>query len=1828
MDEQISFGISGTVNVDGKKSIDDVSKSIETSITKLEKMEKTAKSVTEALAKMFKGVSTQNLNSKEQTEINNFAQRYRRREYENSYSQYRQRQNQSFGFTPITDQVSQRRFSPMYDENYALHQRNQMSALSLVRSGTKNVSRVNASYFAVEDRLAKKTQDIIKDLSKQTEELIFENKAGISRAELSKIGKEFDDYEKKLSAMVSEHDKSFLEARIKGTDTLYQKNAKQSYYQNQHQQRYDKWRQRQESIHGSQWYTTETGFTMGPNNAPYGEGQQIAERIHQAQKERAEAEQRIAEQAREHLRQTTEQSRLLLTADAGIKKLKDENLNSEEDIVHEKEQQVEAEKKNTAKSKQMTEYQSNKIRVEDEHNKIRADRAATEAAAEARKKARDNSGYNEYRNAHPELFAVGALYHSKRYQTGHAFQSLGGVASTLGSGGRAVGLALDSLGAFFKAVPLGIATTVSNLAKGVTELGKAAVQAYAEIESIKTQLGVVFSNQTQADAMFGQISQYAVKSPFGVQQTSELAVLLKQSGVYASDLMNTLKMLGDTAGGNMEKMKRIANNYAQIVSIGKASMLDMRQFAYAGIPIFEAVSKELGVSQQELRKLISDGKVTADIVEKVFKDLTGINGIFENATEKGAQTLKARLQNLSDAKQLALGALGERAVNAGTQYGNDGFMLKFVSTAESFFNWMKEHNDIRNIERDVNTIATSDKRITDLQAMLQYAKDTGDENAVKMIEAAIKAQRTLFDPDKIRSILSESYDQKTSNLTQLQSQYGFMTEEEARAAKAQYELRKIEAINSQPAFASQEEIDRIDTQIAMWQKLSDDMDSYIAAIQKATTVTEEETKAHREVVLINKQQSAFDQAQKEAGKEGSYSAAFDKLYSLETQSEEYKKKKQDEEIKFLKDAQEALRKLADFVDEQGNLDMTKLGYGEFSALYNDKHAFDPSKKLTITEGKSEAQMTSDRAILEKQWNDMSDKIAKELSEKGQDLAVNRMGVARRMYSMEGGDNKTYFANFDLLLNHQLSILEELAKENAGTDDEKYYQDMYNNLLASTFQLGVNKKGLNANPDDLLQGAKNDFIPLWKRILAQYTGLSTLEMTSTADTMKRYHEDMAVRNMTSNVMAATMKSMSVDTAMRLVSAGGAKQLKEDSAGTLQVDWQQTQENIKKFSLALSASTEVVSAYKKSLEDELEVYQQLIVAGYTQGENQNGGESQFISVKKLAQYAQSNEQLVNAFGDTLETASGKKYSVDDLRFTQEGIFDKFGNKIDDQVKVTSNLSRFIESILPKMYDDLHEANVSELNNSTIKQLFDNISSTTLLSKYISSGKALESAQFINANPEYARSYIDTALSKVKIGNPFLQGMGNTDILLKAYDYNNGKYEDNKKKVEQLTANGQKKEAKKLADENQKLLASSIALDEIFKWLGKDIESLTGSDAYKNLFELNKTKEKTDTVNAEILALTALSNNLKSGNQAVTAEGNVITSATALKPEDYRGTRGTRNRILKYGFGLSRDYDLDDLYIQAAKTENLAGQEKNQFGINADKFKGLENEDEILKALSAREKAWIRITKAQEDSLQVLNEYSNEMLHTFAEVGKGTWEKPFEKMGENLVLGKEASEGMDDVFKNLTAELLTASGQAMVKAGWELVARGAADRNYAMIAGGLALAGAGAFTAGMGNAVTQEDKETKEAEDKARRLEALRNNLADLLKQAREDAIYYENTLRHKKALSANDSFTTRSVHDAIITPRGDVVTTDPKDYLIATKTPKTLVGGGAPTINFNVIDKSTGIRVTQQKSTYNQETNSIDFEAIIESKVTEVIASSKGDDAFNAREARLRGRSVIA
>ena len=1470
--------------------------------------------------------------------------------------------------------------------------------------------------------------------------------------------------------------------------------------------------------------------------------------------------------------------------------------------------------------------------------------------------------FRAYREKHPEYFITGGQNASPRVQTSRALGEIGNKVGSLGAGGRVAGDLMSIAGSMLKAPAVGFATALAKGAEAVIDFSKAAVQAYSEIQSIKTQLGVVFSNETQANAMFGEISQYAVKSPFGVQQTSELAVLLKQSGVYASDLMNTLRMIGDTAGGNMEKMKRIANNYAQIVSIGKASMLDMRQFAYAGIPIFEAISKELGVSQQELRKLISDGKVTSDIVEKVFKDLTGVNGIFENATAKGAKTLKARLQNLADAKQLAMANAGQYIAGIGTQYGNDSILNKFVDMAEGFFSWMEEKFNLTNIEKDVNTIAQSNKRIDALEKLLEQAESMGDKDLVNIIKSELDYQKSLYDVDKIRAIYAESYDIKNSKLQDYGRQFGTMRESDvaARLSDTRREYVNLSnRLNEEIAGRSQgfgsamtdEELEKMKAQILVYGELIESLESFKKAIDESKKTTEEEIKANRERNLLNAQQSAFDSAKKVVDQKTSFTSSFDQLYSMWTSSDEYKKQQEEEQRKTLEEAQKLLKELDNFVDDLGNVDLPALvqqmGFGNYNEFINKTGALDPSRKLNVVEGKSDLQMTQDRKLLLNQWLAVSGKIENELGRKGQWEAINQFGRSSAASQLnDAKTNKQFFDNFSKILTNQLDILKSLAVSSKTDTDKQYYAELYNSLLGSTYEFNVNTKGKDAKIETAARGAVQEFISLWKRILASSTGLSTQGMTGTKQTIENYRDDMAIRNMTSGVLTAALKTMGIDSAMGLVkTSGNALKLKGDTGYTYQVDWKETKKALHDFATQLSASTEVISAYKKGLEDELNAYQELIAAGYTQSESQDLNQQKFVSSKTYEKLADSGSQLVNAFGEVLETAEGLQvsYNTKTNKWT-----DSNGNEVQvEQLKMTGKLFELIKEEMPRLRQELHEANVAEAKNKVLNGMSNSVFDTRILKQFIQTQTYDDKLSFLMENSEYYKTVLTSGLEELKtirkedktLKYSSLKDKTVDDILIQSSLYQSKGFEELLKRQKELDEKAfdpetelstgalsreEEKEYNEITSKINVIKQSYEAVNEALESAVEDSASLLKSDEYKSLLQLKQDAQK-DKIRTN--ALMNITNFAQYGNSNPNARN--------LSPEHYEGWRGAKARFLKYGYGASRDYDMEDLYIQAAKQRNLAGQNKNQFGIDTDKFLdadgnlkaeflGEEGEKNLLNALTEADKEIIKMNQSLMDTSDIFVQLGNDITKAFTDLGKGVWEKPFEKLGENLMLSKEASEGLDDIFKSLTASLLNAAGEAMVKAGWDLVSRGALDGNYAMIAGGLALAAAGGFVSGIGSGMTQK----KDDQDDSDKLNKLKDDLLALLRQAREDSIYYENTLRHKRAISSNDSLNVKNVHDAIITPRGDVVNTDPKDYLIATKTPKTLVGGGSPTINFNVIDKSTGIVVTQQKSTYDSETNTIDFEAIIESKVQEVIATTKGDDAFAAREMRINGRQVIA
>lgn len=1387
-------------------------------------------------------------------------------------------------------------------------------------------------------------------------------------------------------------------------------------------------------------------------------------------------------------------------------------------------------------------------------SKTRARNAKTNAqvAQNTKKRTELNEEWLKYRAAHPELFTR---------QQGQASYELGNFLLTGGNhvlksgllGGSVLGSGMEIAGAFVKNGKFAMLGTALGLAaKIVTDFAKATKEAYSQIEAVKIQLSVVMGGDVQSGMMYEEIAKYAVKSPFGIEQTSELAILLKQSGVYATDLMNTLKMLGDTAGGNMEKMKRIANNYAQIVSIGKASMLDMRQFAYAGIPIFEAVSKELGVSQAQLRKLISDGKVTSNIIEKVFKDLTGINGIFQNATSKGAETLKARLQNLKDIKQTFLDQAGEFAFNIGKTYNRDSYFSRGISLLEKMYDSVKNVFLLQNIQRDVNSITTRDDDLTRLKALRSQAKEDGNNYLVKYYDRQIKEILKTRDIEKERASLNAAY----INYTEYN--------------------KKVNAAIENIKNGSEEISD-------YWTLMT----------MNAKTISDKMILASKQVSTELSQQKGYDYVNKAAGRNDSGASISSEIRQLVEKLPENEKKQQDKLMALYKQTIDDAKKIFLTQNSNGVIDFSKINVNDL-LKFAEKGYF-TGEKLTVTESKSLAQMKEDKRIIAEQ-SLQANKFFEELFQgllKDFSLNPSMLKYLKKLQLKLDNmyfdpianlrmDDTEYLNKFDKAFSDRMTFLDsELAKANSLGEKEKINVLKQVQLLfsLSTLRLSANTDIKDTDVNDLrdLKDKKSSVnIPLWKRLLGNATGISPNVINSTKDTLEAYRDDMAVRNTAKNVFSTILQNGgNVKDIQKLLGVSGERKEFSDGSKTFQIDWKKTSKNLEEFSLRLSASTKIVDAYKTGLESQLKTYEDLLANAVTASETTdiNGIKTKTVSASKWGELTKDQgDQLVNAFGEKIKTISGEEVS-----YIKDGIaYDKQGNKLQEQqVILTGNLFEWLETELPKLRGSIKEAKKQSDINSLLGEFTENLGKQDIFQKLL-----------LKATPEQARYIIGNRDSVIK---NVLENMDFSGSTIKNYN--------------DLFANQQGK-----FGENSQYVEADDILNKATELFFENLAEASKSPSTWYNYENYSKKES------------ALDIYSKSTVPAVGDKGlwgNI---------KDSFASYGFLGKLLSnQGLDIK---SWDEAVSIKAQDENLRKQVEAD-NPNADKIKELPKLYE-----EAADKA-MKLALANKEIGSAISNAAVQMTDLSKAVGGQLLTSTFSSLGKALVTGASASEDMEENLRNACSQMVSGIGAAMTTAGFQIAGAAAASQQWGMVAAGLGLAAAGGFTSGIGGALSSvSSADPKEfeynANDQYEKLESLKDQLVQILEQAQSDAQYYETTLRHKQAVGTTGNISATSVHDALIDTNGKIITTDPKDYLIATKNPKQLVGGG----NVTVQPQITIMPVNNSRADVNVRTEqninsdgSVEVIAYIEDAVGNYIASSRSDDAFNARQFRINGHQSV-
>lgn len=248
-----------------------------------------------------------------------------------------------------------------------------------------------------------------------------------------------------------------------------------------------------------------------------------------------------------------------------------------------------------------------------------------------------------------------------------------------------------------------LASAISTLStaalSGAKQFVSMGIEYNAQIESYRVGLTNMLGDAEAANAAMQAIQEDAARTPFSVDSLTQANQLLISAGENAGYSRKVIMALGDavsaTGGGNAE-LSRMAANLQQIANVGKASAIDIKQFAYAGINVYQVLADYTGKTVQEVQNMT----ISYDLLSEALIAASEEGGRYYNAMNDLSETANGKTSTLKDnIKQLAglmtadlssalvkvEGDLNEIVVAAQEAYKTDGWeglILKLTGLEE------------------------------------------------------------------------------------------------------------------------------------------------------------------------------------------------------------------------------------------------------------------------------------------------------------------------------------------------------------------------------------------------------------------------------------------------------------------------------------------------------------------------------------------------------------------------------------------------------------------------------------------------------------------------------------------------------------------------------------------------------------------------------------------------------------------------------------------------------------------------------------------------------------------------------------------------------------------------------------------------------------------------------------------------------------------------------------------------------------------------------------------------------------------------------------------
>lgn len=225
----------------------------------------------------------------------------------------------------------------------------------------------------------------------------------------------------------------------------------------------------------------------------------------------------------------------------------------------------------------------------------------------------------------------------------------------------------------------------------------------AQIEKYTTGFTNMLGSAEAAQQVMSQIQEDAAKTPFDVEsltQANQLLISAGENAGYSREVIMALGNAVNAAGGGNAELERMSANLQQIANVGKATAVDIKQFAYAGINIYQVLADYTGKSVQEVQNLT----ISYDLLSQALIAASEEGGRYYGAMETQSQTMNGRVSTLKDnVSQLAGLLTGDLSSGIGVVIGNLNDLIVKAQEAYKTDGWIGLAGAITGLTEPINT---------------------------------------------------------------------------------------------------------------------------------------------------------------------------------------------------------------------------------------------------------------------------------------------------------------------------------------------------------------------------------------------------------------------------------------------------------------------------------------------------------------------------------------------------------------------------------------------------------------------------------------------------------------------------------------------------------------------------------------------------------------------------------------------------------------------------------------------------------------------------------------------------------------------------------------------------------------------------------------------------------------------------------------------------------------------------------------------------------------------------------------------------------------------